>query len=280
MKKCKSNFYFRLAQICAVALCACKIAFADSTLVIQGEDFTPSNSKVTISDGALNLWTAAPGFKDISLPTGTYQVVVTARGDIAPLPGGYPIMLLAIDSIPNVVGSATVNKTAYAEYPLTVSLSKSSFRLFVRMKENYTDRSVTPVQDRNLFIAQIAFTRLDSPSQNIPLKGSLVVSWKANVEPDLAGYKIYYARQSRFATDSFLPSYEYVVAIDKQRTDFTVANLLAGNYYLAMTAFDSAGNESTFSEEKSITLPEVTIAPGAPAAPGNIRIQILFQETR
>lgn len=277
MKKYKPNINFRLASICAVALCACKIAFADSTLVIKGEDFTPSNSKVNTSDGALNLWTTAPGFKDISLPIGTYQVVVTARGDIAPLPNGYPIMLLAIDTTTNVVGSATVNKASYAEYPLTVSLKKSSFRLFVRMKENYTDRSVTPVQDRNLFIAKIAFTRLDSPSQNIPLKGSLVVSWNANVEPDLAGYRIYYARQSRFATDNFLPSYEYVVAVDKQRRDFTVANLLAGNYYLAMTAFDSAGNESTFSEEKSITIPEVTIAP---AAPGNIRIQILFQETR
>jgi hypothetical protein len=44
-----------------------------------------------------------------------------------------------------------------------------------------------------------------------------------------------------------------------------------------------SGNESPFSEEKSITIPEVTIgpdSPGAPMVPGNIRIQILFQEMR
>jgi hypothetical protein len=281
MKKQISNPGFHVAIIFCMALCSARAVVADTTRVVEAETFTPASSKVTIADGSLNLWTTAPGYKDIALPVGTYEVTALARADIAPLPDGYPIMELALDNIANVVASATVNTTAYSPYKLTVNISKPSCRLFVRMKQDYADRSATPKQDRNLFVDKMTFKRMEDSS--LPLKGSLVLSWNANDEADLAGYRIYYSKKSRVAANGGSSRYEYSFEVGKQTTTFTVPNLSPGSYYIALTAFDISGNESPFSEEKSAMIPEVTIgpdSPGAPAAPGNLRIQILFQDTR
>jgi hypothetical protein len=269
------------AIMCCVALASTRAALADTTRVVEAESFTPASKKVTITDGSLNLWGIDPGYADIAFPAGTYEVTVMAKAEIAPPPDGYPIMELAIDNTANVVATATVNTTDYSPYKLTVKIEKPNCRLFVRMKYDFADRSVTPKQDRNLFVDQMTFKRMDEPAPS--LKGSLVLSWNANDEADLAGYRIYYSKKSRVAANGGSSRYEYSFEVGKQTTTFTVPNLSPGSYYIALTAFDISGNESPFSEEKSITIPEVTIAPnspGAPMVPGNIRIQILFQEMR
>jgi len=272
---------FHFAIMCCMALCSTRAAVADTTRVVDAESFTPASKKVTIADGSLNLWGIDPGYADIAFPAGTYEVTVMAKADIAPPPDGYPIMELAVDNTTNVVASATINTMDYSPYKLTVNIEKPNCRLFVRMKHDFADRSVTPKQDRNLFVYKMTFKRMDEPAPS--LKGSLVLSWNANDEADLAGYRIYYSKKSRLDGNGVSPRYEYNFEVGKQITNFTIPNLAPGAYYVALTAFDDSGNESTFSEEKSITIPEVTIAPdspGAPAVPGNIRIQILFQETR
>lgn len=269
------------AITCCMTVCSTCAAFADSTRVVEAESFTPASSKVTIADGSLNLWGIDPGYMDIALPVGTYEVTVMAKADIAPPPDGYPIMELAADNIANVVASATINTMDFSPYKLTMNIAKPNCRLFVRMKQDYADRSVTPKQDRNLFVDKMTFKRMDDPTQ--PIKGSLVLSWNANSETDLAGYRIYYSKKSRGEANGHSPRYEYSFEVGKQITTFTVPNLAPGTYYVALTAFDLSGNESPFSEEKSISIPEVIIgpdSPGAPVVPGNIRIQILFQEMR
>ncbi len=281
MKKSITNSGFYLAIICCIVLCPARVAVADTTRVVEAESFTPSSKKVTIADGSLNLWGIDPGYLDIAFPVGAYEVTVIARADIAPLPDGYPIMELAVDNTKNVVANATVNTASFSSYKLAVKLDKPGRRIFVRMMNDYSDRAATPKQDRNLFVDKMMFKRMDEPAPS--LKGSLVLSWNANDETDLAGYRIYYSKKSRSETNGHSPRYEYNFEVGKQNTTFTVPNLAPGVYYLALTAFDLSGNESPFSEEKSITIPEVIIgpdSPGAPAVPGNIRIQILFQETR
>jgi hypothetical protein len=75
---------------------------------------------------------------------------------------------------------------------------------------------------------------------------SLTVSWNANTEGDLAGYRIYYGTASR--------TYGEPVAVDKNATSLQLTGLSPDTiYYAALTAFDLSGNESGLSEEASAT---------------------------
>ncbi len=83
-------------------------------------------------------------------------------------------------------------------------------------------------------------------------------TWNANSESDLAGYKVYYGVASR--------TYGAPIVLGKVTT-CDINNLSDGkSYFVAVTAYDSAGNESGYSEEASITLPDVT-PPTPPTKP-------------
>ena len=59
---------------------------------------------------------------------------------------------------------------------------------------------------------------------------------------DLAGYKVYYGTASG----------SYTTTIDAGNvTTYTVGNLFSGTYYFAATAYDTSGNESSYSNEVS-----------------------------
>jgi hypothetical protein len=77
----------------------------------------------------------------------------------------------------------------------------------------------------------------------------VTLTWTANGEPDLAGYKIYVGTAS--GTYSF-PGSPFVTA---KITSYTVSNLPKGHTYsFAISAYDSAGNESVLSAEVSKSL--------------------------
>jgi hypothetical protein len=81
------------------------------------------------------------------------------------------------------------------------------------------------------------------------LTGRLTLTWTANGESDLAGYKIYVGTAS--GTYNF-PASPFVRG---KVTSYIIANLPNGQtYFIAMTAFDSAGNESPLSAEVSKSL--------------------------
>jgi len=87
------------------------------------------------------------------------------------------------------------------------------------------------------------------PPPPSPSTGSLTLTWTANGEPDLAGYKIYVGTAS--GTYNF-PASPLVIG---KVTSYTVANLPNGQtYFIAMSAYDSAGNESPLSAEVSKSL--------------------------
>jgi len=74
----------------------------------------------------------------------------------------------------------------------------------------------------------------------------VTLTWTANGEPDLAGYKIYIGTAS--GTYSFLGS----PFMTGKVTSYTVSNLPKGQtYFFAISAYDSAGNESLLSAEVS-----------------------------
>jgi len=82
------------------------------------------------------------------------------------------------------------------------------------------------------------------------------VNWSANTETDLAGYKVYYG--------TVAGSYGAPIDVGKV-TSHDIGNLLDSiTYYVAISAYDTSGNESAKSAEASILMPDRT----PPAAPG------------
>ena len=82
-----------------------------------------------------------------------------------------------------------------------------------------------------------------------PATGSLTLTWAANREPDLAGYKIYVGTAS--GTYNF-PGSAFVIGLG---TSYTVSNLPNGQtYFFAISAYDTAGNESPLSAEVTKSL--------------------------
>ena len=84
----------------------------------------------------------------------------------------------------------------------------------------------------------------NNPSGNIPT-GNMpaLLTWDANQESNLAGYKVYFGTSSK----------TYGTPIDVgNSTTHTVPNLSQGiQYFFSVTAYDISGNESLFSNEAS-----------------------------
>lgn len=107
----------------------------------------------------------------------------------------------------------------------------------------------------------------------------LQVTWNANTESDLAGYKVYYAApgdpgwaiSNGTATYSLgtLPRSTPLIS----GTTYTLTGVVEGPYAVAVTALDTSGNESPLSSVVStlvpaapqvIVVPPVQLPPGAP----------------
>ena len=84
--------------------------------------------------------------------------------------------------------------------------------------------------------------------------GSATVSWDANTESDLSGYKVYYGQ-----TPGSYDSQMWVGDV----ISFRLIGLEEGKqYFFAVTAMDFSGNESGFSNEVSTTIKQDTTGGG------------------
>jgi len=87
------------------------------------------------------------------------------------------------------------------------------------------------------------------PVQNTTVTGTgndfISLNWDASLIGDLAGYKVYY--------DSDSSGYPYANSVDAGTdTSYTLSSLSLGTtYYLAVTTYDTDGNESWYSNEVS-----------------------------
>ncbi|MEJ2394334.1 MAG: fibronectin type III domain-containing protein [Candidatus Thiodiazotropha sp.] len=94
-------------------------------------------------------------------------------------------------------------------------------------------------------------------SQSVPASnGSVTISWTPPStrsdgsylsSNDLAGYRVYLGTSS----SSLSPREDLA---DIEMTEYTVKNLPAGDYYFAVTAYDSDGQESGYSQVVLIRL--------------------------
>lgn len=105
-----------------------------------------------------------------------------------------------------------------------------------------------------IFSIIISILAMLALSANIALAGSATISWNANSESDLSGYKIYYGTVSRTGADPKtcgLCGYSSTVNVGNVRT-YIINNLTNGQtYYFSVTAYDTSNNESSFSSQVS-----------------------------
>ena len=75
------------------------------------------------------------------------------------------------------------------------------------------------------------------------------VTWNPNTEPDLSGYKIYYGTASGVYGDPIDVGNVtgHVMEITPQH---------GATYYFALTAYDTSGNESGYSDEATCFIPD------------------------
>ncbi len=108
--------------------------------------------------------------------------------------------------------------------------------------------------------------------------------WNANTEPDLAGYHIYRCSQlpcTKGSVGAFL-----LTTVGRTTTSFNIGTPAVVQHYV-VTAFDTAGNESSESNIATYTPPtaspppppppspptsEPPVAPAPPPPPGGLRI--------
>ena len=110
-----------------------------------------------------------------------------------------------------------------------------------------------------VFAAPVRGTVVQGSSGN-----TVTLAWDANTEPDLAGYKVYWGRSSGHYDNTPVPT----VAPSANPT-FTTPALPNGTWYFAVTAYNTAGMESGYSNEVSKTIAT------APAPPKSLRIWIV-----
>lgn len=75
------------------------------------------------------------------------------------------------------------------------------------------------------------------------------VTWNPNTEPDLAGYKLYHGTASG----------QYGEPVDVGNVTGHVMEITpqyGATYYFALTAYDTSGNESGYSDEASCFIPD------------------------
>lgn len=78
-----------------------------------------------------------------------------------------------------------------------------------------------------------------------------VLSWDANSESDLAGYKVHYGDSSG---GPYTNTQDVGQTSNPSGPAHTISGLAGGIYFFVVSAYDSSGNESGFSNEASKTI--------------------------
>ena len=199
-----------------------------------------------------NITVSAPGAQPVSIPVtfivtlpvssltlSSNSITFTAtRGSADPAPKN-----LTVTSN----GSWTVStKEAPSWLSLTESSGQNNGTITAKVdtsKAKNGENQATVTVASGGIIKTVTITLMLNP----PLSSSVTLTWKANSETDLAGYKVYRSTISG--------RYEQANVVEMLRgnvTTYQVSGLEFGKtYFFVVTAFDIAGNESGYSNEVS-----------------------------
>lgn len=208
-----------------------------------GVDWTAFDAAQTVSQALADTPPAPPG--NLTAASGVPTLFWTPNGesDLAGYKvyyGTAPRTYSAVVDAGNVTTFTAANLTAGVTYYFAVTAydaagSESGF------SNEVTVALAVPVPPIDLPPA---------PPANLHTLPGGILAWDANTESDLAGYRMYYGT----APSTYVP--EGVDIGNVTTIPVTVLNPQSGvTYYLAITASDTVGNESGYSNEVTVTLP-------------------------
>lgn len=186
----------------------------------------------TVSDGTSRSIPAAVSDRPI-VPTATTPLSMSSLGAVA-IPASSRSLAAAAPSTA-AAGSGQIPANLSPSMARLAQMSAGFASLLQPSAPVVTPSSATPPP-------------ATPPSTPPPVSstGSVTLSWSANGENDLAGYKIYFGTSSGNYTASGSPT------VIGKVTSYTVTGLQRNTtYFFALSAYDSAGNESALSAEAS-----------------------------
>ena len=137
--------------------------------------------------------------------------------------------------------SGTLTTTAQIVVSVnTTGLAAGTYTATVTITASQGGNASVPV---TLTVAPTSTTSLTPTSSSSGTSTTASLTWGPNTDTDLAGYKVYVGTSSRV--------YGSPINVGNL-TSYAITNLGVGStYYFAVTAYDSSGNESGFSNEVS-----------------------------
>jgi hypothetical protein len=188
-----------------------------------------------------------------------FRIVYTDADDDAPASGDPKLhVMLGGTAISGSPFSMTFDSGTYstgAIYTHSMTLAVGSYSYYFTASDSVGD-AAAPTAEKQAPVVSAPETPPDAPVGITVVtpseRGSLVVSWDANTEPDIDGYNVYRSSISYAGTGG--SGYELVASLDSTQLSFTDTNLDDGDtYYYVVKAVDADGNESDYSEEVSGT---------------------------
>ena len=183
------------------------------------------------------IWMNPPYGSTQTITTETDQIVITAQTS-GLTAGTYSGVVYIVESGPN-------NFANTLRIPVTITIAAGQAAPSTPTTPTQPTVATPPSPPSPVPVTP---TPTSSASSSTPKTANATVSWNANTESDLAGYRIYVGTRSG--------SYGFVGPFEVTKsTSFTVPNLpLGATYFFAVSAFDKSGNESAKSAEVSKSL--------------------------
>ena len=194
----------------------------------------------SISTNQAWVWMNPPYGSTQTITSEADQIVITAQTS-GLAAGTYSAVVYIVESGPN-------NFANTLRIPVTFTIATGQVAaVSPSTPTTPTQPVVTPPPPPNP-TAPVPVANTPSSSATAPKAANATVSWNANTETDLAGYRVYVGTRS--GVYGFAGPFEV-----SKITSFTIPNLPTGTtYYFAISAFDKSGNESAKSAEVSKSL--------------------------
>jgi len=212
--------------LCVHVFAQTEIHQGETMMVIAGPDVLTNDSTLIYYS-----WGTAAFQSEIS---GDVKITVRAKEDYA----GEEHAKIEIEC-PGFIDTLDIDTIDFSDYLIYADVMAGEYK-FSFINGYYT-------LDRNIHLDYVIIESLNQ----FPDTGKMLVKWDTNTEPDLAGYKVYYGNESR--------NYPYVIDVGNVTEKLITGLKFYVPWYVAVTAYDTANNESIFSQEVSITLyPDTT----------------------